>query len=277
MRNQTFTPNRLLAYTVAFDPPESGSYRQMARMLAASAARTYLGGDLYIIRNTEEPLFRVERVGMEEVYIPTSVLEPLPLDELGRAWRFDARRVFPPDELSRYDAVMFVDADCLVLRNLDHLFDGSDWDILYQPEPGRSIRDPVSTGYPTDEEREPSQLGINAGTWVVRSEIYHDVMAAAADIMAANTQRDLRGCSQAAWSRLILDAEAKHGWRAKPFESHEIQFPLHLDLDWRRYKDAAILHCVGAETLEKIQFMFGMYMQTFFHDLKGTMVTLLDM
>ncbi|MEZ5328387.1 MAG: hypothetical protein R3F19_25370 [Verrucomicrobiales bacterium] len=80
-----------------------------------------------------------------------------------------------------------------------------------------------------------------------------------------------------AWNRLILDAESAYGRSTKAFEAHEIQFPLHLDLDWKRYKDAAIVHCVGGNTLEKLQLMFGMYMQTFFHDPKGTMVTLLDM
>ncbi|MCB1098800.1 MAG: hypothetical protein KDN22_24725 [Verrucomicrobiae bacterium] len=52
---------RVLAYTIAFDAPGSGSCRQMVQMLGASVARTYLEGDLYVIRNTEEPLFRVER------------------------------------------------------------------------------------------------------------------------------------------------------------------------------------------------------------------------
>lgn len=268
---------RVLAYTIAFDAPGSGSCRQMVQMLGASAARTYLEGDLYVIRNTEEPLFRVERKGIEEIFVQTPALEHQALADLGNAWKFRATEVLSPEMVGGYDAVMFIDADCLILRNLDHLFAGDDWDILYQPEPGRSMRDPVFSGYLTDEEMKASRFGINAGTWAVRAGIYHDVMAAWAAIMEREPVRDPRWRDQTAWNRLILDAESVYGWRARAFEAHEIQFPLHLDLDWKRYKDAAIVHCVGGNTLEKLQFMFGMYMQTFFHDPKGTMVTLLDM
>ena len=268
---------RILAYTVAFDAPGSGSCRQMAQMLGASAARTYLEGDLNVIRNTEEPLFRVERKGVEEMFVQTPELEHQELADLGNAWKFRAREIFSPGMVSGYDVVMFIDADCLILRNLDHLFGGDDWDILYQPEPGRSMRDPVFSGYLTDKEMQSCRFGINAGTWAVRSEIYHDVTAVWAELMEQEPLRDPRWRDQTAWNRLILDAWDKHGWRAKPFEPHEIQFPLHLDLNWKRYKDAAIIHCVGGDTLEKLQFMFGMYMQTFFHDPRGTLVTLLDM
>ena len=52
---------------------------------------------------------------------------------------------------------------------------------------------------------------------------------------------------------------------------------MHLDRDWMKYREAALLHCLGGTQVEKIEFMFGMYMQKFFHDPKGTLVGLLDM
>jgi hypothetical protein len=81
---------------------------------------------------------------------------------------------------------------------------------------------------------------------------------------------------QSAWNRLIIDA-AEHGWRAEPFEPHEVQFPLGADKDWRLYKDAAIVHCSGAQVPERIQFMFGLYMQRFFHDPASTLLNIMEM
>lgn len=67
------------------------------------------------------------------------------------------------------------------------------------------------------------------------------------------------------------------GWRIKPFEAHEVQFPLHLDRDWLRYKGVAIRHCLWRTNLEKIEFMFGLDMQKFFYDPKGAMAGIADM
>lgn len=89
---------------------------------------------------------------------------------------------------------------------------------------------------------------------------------------------------QSAWNRLILDARAGllrgadgQPLRARPFEAREIMFPLHLDRDWKHYKDAALVHCLGGTPAEKIEFMFGLYMQKFFHDPATTLLSILEM
>ena len=265
---------RILAYTVAFDPPDSGGCRQLARMLGASISRTYLNGILCILHNSLEPVFLVNRNEIDEYYVKTPNLNDQPLADLANAWKFRAGHVLDP---TGFDVVLFLDADCLVLRNIDHLFYEDDWDILYQPESGRPIQSNVFNGYLTDQE----MMGLccngrNAGTWAVRSEIYNDVMQTWEDIMNTEPLREWRFQDQTAWNRLLLDAPLK-GWSIKPFEAHEIQFPLHLDKDWLQYKDAAIIHCVGGNNLEKIEFIFGMYAQKFFHDSKGTLPNILDM
>lgn len=122
-----------------------------------------------------------------------------------------------------------------------------------------------------------SRPGANAGSWAIRGPIYHDVMDAWSSIMCSAPLRELRWRDQTAWNRLLLDATSKYGWRIKPFESHEIQFPLHLNPNWLEYRDAAILHCVGGNNLVKAEFLFGMYIQKFFYDSKGTVASLFDM
>lgn len=294
-----------LIYTLAFDPVGHGGTRQMVKMLGGSVARTYFTGDMVIYRNSQQPVFLVQRAGIDEVFVVTPELENQALADYAGAWKARAREVI---EAERYDWVMFLDADCLVLRNIDHLLTDRDCDILFQPEHGRSKAESDFNGYQTDEEMEalrasssklqapntqaseaphspvstlhsplsPARTAINSGTWAVRGKCYAQVMEEWARIQAAEPVRETKSRAQSAWNRLMLDA-AQHGWRAEPFEAHEVQFPFHLDKDWMRYKDAAIVHCAGGTLLEKIEFMFGLYMQKFFFDPGCTLLTIVEM
>lgn len=270
-----------LAYSIAFDPPGHGGMRQMVKMLAASMSRTYFGGDLVVFRNSPQPIFLVQRQGIEEVYIETPGLFGQELANLAMAWKAKARDYLPP--LDRYGKVLFVDADSVCLRNVDHLLDGDSWDIRYQTEPGRTNRDGVFNGYFTGTEHGTAGAalrdGVNSGTWAVRAECYTEVMLEWERIMARKMTAESIWREQGAWNRLVLDQVAKNDpkWRAEKFESHEVQFPLHLDKDWKRYKDAAILHCMGGSTREKLEFMYGAFMQKFFFDETMTFLNILEM
>lgn len=128
---------------------------------------------------------------------------------------------------------------------------------------------------PTSQEanRAPLKDGINAGTWAVRGGHYAAVMAHWRAIMA---RRPLHSTTM--WREHSRESgrlgrtggpAAGSGWAAaaRPaLEAREIMFLLHLDRDWKHYKDAALVHCLGGTPAEKIEFMFGLYMQKFFHD-----------
>jgi len=290
-----------LLYTIAFDPPGSGGTRQMVKMLAGSVMRTYFEGEMIIFRNSPQPLFLILREGIHEVYVDTPPLEHQELANHAMAWKPKARALIPQPE--QYDWIVFLDCDCLMLRNIDHLLEDREGvDILYQPEPGRSCGDAVFSAFLREDERgniehptsniqqrtgesrrrgrkfSPAghgRFGINSGTWAVRGHCYRAVMEEWDRIQQTKPRYPTIWTEQGAWNRLIRDA-AQHGWRAEPFEPHEIQFPLHLDKDWELYKDAAIVHCLGVTNLEKIEFMFGLYLQKFFHDPACTLLSVLD-
>jgi len=280
------TPN--LLYTLAFDPAGSGGTRQMANMLAGSVARTFFGGDMVLVRNSPQPVFLVQRAGIEEYYVETPALEHQELADYAMAFKCRARHCLPPVE--RYGWVVFLDADCLCLRNIDHLLtEAEEADILYQPEPGRSMAEAVFSAYLQQHEVRrlkeesskggkvgPRWWGINSGTWAVRGPLFTAVMEEWERIQQRPATQPSQWLEQSAWNRLIQDAAA-HGWRARPFEPHEIQFPLHLDRDWKRYRDAAVVHCLGGTNLEKIEFMFGLYMQRFFYDPACTLLNVVEM
>ena len=267
-----------LLYTVAFDAPETGGMRQMVKMLGGSVVRTGFSGDMVIFRNGLHPVFLVGRQGIGEEYVETPLMDPRNLGEYSKAWKARAAEAFDSE---CYGWVVFLDADCLCLRNIDHLLTDQDCDILYQPETGRAMKEGAFNGYLKAGEMEQrgdsgSRRGINSGTWAVRGTCFRQVMEKWMLIQAEEPVRETASREQSAWNRLILDA-ARYGWRAQPFEAHEVQFPLGFDKDWKLYKDAAIIHCTGGTVPEKIQFMFGLYMQRFFHDASSTLLNVVEM
>ena len=202
----------------------------MARMLGASMARTFFGGDFLVVRNSPEPLFLVQREGVAEIYVEAggeiegnSKESATELAELAMEWKARAAEEVIGDRVMNYSWVLFLDVDCLVLRNLDHLLDLDDdgeTAILYQTERGRGMRDSVFCGYLDDLEMERfgGRDGINSGTLAVRADVYHEVMAEWLRIQRTEPLRPTRWREQCAWNRLILDAERKHGWKARAFE-----------------------------------------------------------
>ena len=192
---------RYLAYTIAFDPPQSPGHRAMAKMLAGSLMRTYFDGDFVIFRNSEEPLFRLERKGIEEIYLPTPELHGLSGAEYSWCWKYRVRDYL---KCERYEKVIFLDCDTLVLRNIDHLLEG-DWDIAYQPERELPITRPQFSCFLTDKELETLKCsGVNSGTIAVRSEILQEVMTEWDRIDTGPTTRE-RNCSdQGSWNLISL-------------------------------------------------------------------------
>ena len=272
-----------LIYTVAFDPPSWKGGRAMAKLLCSSLLRHYWTGEIVVFRNYPEPLFPVERKGLEEVYVETpEVGEGTGAGErclaAALAYRFRAAEMLAPE---RYGWMAYFDADCLALRNLDHLFCG-DADILVQPESGRNMADThVFNGYLSPGGKARSQRnawitsrgdGINAGTFAVRSTHYLEVMTRWREIFASEPACHTEMRDQTAWNRLLLDTEL----RARPFERGEIMFPLHLDKGFLEYKDAALLHFVGGEQRDKIDLAFALHLMKTYGDPGGLFLDLLE-
>jgi hypothetical protein len=261
--------SRHLVYTIALDPPGSSGQRLLAKLLGSSLLRTWFNGDVVIFRNTEHPLFPVERAGLQEVYIKTPDFQSAA--DVQEAWRYKFR-VREYLDADGYDKVLFVDSDCLTLRNLDHLLDG-DWDIRWYPE-SRKLVDPVFNCVLTDQEiqRWRDRPGANSGTLAVRGALFQEVLAEWERIDLGPTTRK-RFCSdQGSWNRLLLDTRL----RTRRFERGEIQFPLCLHPSFHEWKHAALVHAIGGTLREKMRFLWGLYMQTFYYDDRGTMLNLLE-
>jgi hypothetical protein len=209
-----------------------------------------------------------------------------------------------------YEKILFLDADCLALRNIDHLLEGA-WDIRYQTERGL----PMNTGHYNACLTEPEMAiaatrdGINSGTLAVRAAVFHEVMREWGRLDAERPLRETGFHDQASWNKLVLNCQqagergplipgaagaheaatpvgivvegstvhSPSAWRAEPFPAGEIQFPCFLDPHYAGYTKAALTHNLTTDTLEKVEFTFGLYMRTFFCDPSGLFFNLLEM
>ncbi|MDB6136647.1 MAG: hypothetical protein JWM59_4890 [Verrucomicrobiales bacterium] len=261
--------SRNLAYTIAFDPPGDARHRALAKMLTSSLLKTYFDGDILVFRNTEAPLFLVERKGLEEIYIETPEVPEAGWADLAMRWKYlAADRI----ETGRYDKILFLDCDCLALRNIDHLLQG-EWDIACQPEKGISISCPQFSAFLTDGEMgEWRRDGINSGTWAVRGSKFHEVMRQWARIDSSLALRGRRASDQPAWNRLLLDTDL----RVESFPDGEIQFPMFQHPRFPAYHKAALTHNLGGTLTEKVHFTFGLYMQSFYCDPSALFLQFLD-
>ena len=250
---------RHLAYIIAFDPPGCSGHRALAKMLISSLLKTFFDGDILLFRNSEAPLFLVERKGLEEVYIETPELHGPTGAEYSWSWKY---RVSERIDAEKYDKILLLDCDCLALRNVDHLLEG-DWDIAYKPEPGLRITRTQFHCFLTDEEMDTLWCdGVNSGTLAVRGPKFRGVMRAWEQIDVSEPHRH-RCCSdQASWNRLLLDTSL----RIQPFPHGEVQFPMYLDPHFPTYSKGALMHNLGGNIVEKVHFTFGLYMQNFYCD-----------
>lgn len=248
-----------LVYTIAFDAPGCNGHRNLAKMLVSSLLKTYFSGDIMVFRNTENPLFLVRRQGVEEIYIDLPPPTAGSRSEQAMCWKY---RAVDWIDAAKYDRILFLDSDCLALRNIDHLLE-EDWDIVYKPETGLPVTCPQFNCFLTDGEMASLRTdGVNSGTWGVRGSLFPEVMREWARIGETEPLREHYWSDQPAWNRLILDTPLK----AVPFPDGEVQFPMFQDQRFPKYHKAAITHNLGGSLTEKIHFTFGLYMQNFYCD-----------
>ena len=282
-------PKKNLVYTVLFDAPESESYRFLGKMLTSSLLRTFFTGDILVFRNSPAPLFLVERKGLDEMFLETPEMYGQDRAEFSWCWKY---RVAELIDVEAYDKILFVDADSLALRNIDHLLEG-DWDIRYQSERGKPGNGKSFNAFLTDDEMKQAAAndGANSGTLAVRAAIFHEVMAEWQAIDESDPVRESGFRDQASWNALLRRrgkgsgfrvqegnaGEAGVKWRVEPFPVGEVQFPGYLDPHYISYSRAALTHNILPDTKEKIEFTFGLYMRTFFCDPTGLFFSMLEM
>jgi hypothetical protein len=158
-----------------------------------------------------------------------------------------------------YEKIMFVDSDCLFLRNPDSLF-SLDADIAYTEEEHHDITYEWHFAYLTDEEMATlKRPAINSGCWWVRSEHFPAVMTEWRRINRRPPLRPRRCSDQSAWVRLVLDTNL----RTQPFPAKAIGFPHSQKKTMLEHEAATVLHFTMTDAAHRLASMYGFYMKRF--------------
>ena len=262
---------RHLAYTLALDhPPGAIGHRNMAKFLVLSLLRTHFDGEIVVFKTSPAPLFMVPRTGVREVTIDPGDHGDEHFWNYAQAWKF---KVHEQLDVTGYDKVLYLDADCMALRDLNSMLDG-DWDLAFYREPGTSAGGAGFNCFISETEAaDITSGGVNGGVLAVSARHYHEVMAEWQRIHFGPAERPKYFTDQAALNRLVLDTRL----RGRVFNSDEVAAPFSHDPRPQDYYGARLVHLAGSTDLyEKLRFMFGLYVSTFFFDQQVTLLNILE-
>jgi len=262
---------RHLIYTLALDLPGELGQFHLTKLLVSSLLRTRFSGDVVVFRTAPHPLFLVPRAGVREVQLKLPRKAPRGPDFIPYA-QSQKHEVGAHIDVAGYDKIMFIDADSLAVRNVDHLFDG-DWDLAVMREGETRIQQMMFGGYLTPEEREQLTCGgINSGTFAVRSTRFHDLLEQWRTIERTPVPGYLP--EQSAFNRVVLD------WNGSRIDwpRTEVLLPLVISASYRQCVDATLLHAAGGGTPEdRAQFLYGIFASTFLFDSRMTLFNAMEM
>lgn len=192
--------------------------------------------------NFPQPLFPVERSALREVGfdgVPGERIDSSAKRKtVGRNHLLQiASEIASPGD---FDWILFADADCVAIRNIDHLFSG-DSDTLYLPAAG----------------------GPDPGFLAVRGPRLHDFVTALRDCGGLTTQG-------------LAALHAMDGWKAQKFERGEVLQAADPDNSLSDLANAAVIHFSGLGEHEKHRLAFAFHMMSIYHDNDGLFFDILD-
>jgi hypothetical protein len=261
---------RNMIYTIAFDPPGEPYHQMMAKMLVSSIFRAGFSGKVLILTNCEHRVFEYGRLNVEEMSLDTGGIDRSDLATQAQQFKYRARRFV---DLTLYQKVMFVDCDCLFLKNPDDLFE-RDADLAFSEETFTRMNEPGNNAYFTEQELGTlDKPGINSGIWWVRVIHYDEVMKEWERIDATPPVRTKACGDQPAWARLLRDTQL----RCKAFQYNAAVFyPFFEERKAQDFASATVLHYCGVPRTRKVAHMFGEYMRRFHAETTPVFLNFLD-
>ncbi len=242
----------------------------MAKMLISSIFRSGYSGRVVAFTNSAHKLYEYGRLGLKEHTLPITV----PTNST--TWPASSRIKHCIDEyltVADYDTVMFLNYDCLCLKNPEPLFrDGLD--IGFAVKPAIGITNDEFNAYLTQHEIEHlSRPAMNAGVWWIRGKYVSEVLTQWTSIDAERPQRRKVGGSQPAWNRVLLDTKL----RAAPLDLvSAVRYPLSERRSEREFQAAYLTQYDGHQVTENLAHMMGAYIRRFHSDSCYSLLRLLD-
>lgn len=259
---------RNLIYTIAFDKPGEVYLHAMAALLARSILKMGFRGDVMIFRNSRQRVIDPPHSQVTEMKVRFSSEAEFVLDAQQSKYRL--RRFIKAEE---YDKVMFVDCDCLFLKDPERLFNAP-VDVMFAQEPFNTITCAGNNAYLTDEEmrvwRAPA---INSGLLWVRGTFYQELFDEWERVDSQPPLRFKVSGDQQAWVRVVRNCRLK----TRPFQFDlDVRYPCIERRTSHEFSKATVLHFAAAPPQVKAAFMLGMYLQWFEPTKAPTLLPWLD-
>jgi hypothetical protein len=193
-------------------------------------------------RNFPQPLFPVARMDLHETEFATTLgrakTKQVDWRALSRERQLDVADIVSEEE--EFDWILFADADCIALRNPDHLFVG-DGDLLVSSAHG--LPDP--------------------GFVAIRGARLRDFVRA---LRAAG------GLTKPGLASAIRTGE----WRVREFERGEVLRPNDPDVSLTDLAHAAVIHFAGMKPEDKYRLAFAFHMMSVYGDGDGLFFDIME-
>lgn len=251
-----------LFLTWVFDPPHSRVWRTNAKLCVSSLLRGTWNGDILVGRSFPEPLFPVARTGVYEMLDPATNRTGVAYchnQDSGSGHRQQnefrcARLRFAQfagsgensgliADWHQYEWILIADADCVALRNLDHLLVGGS-EILF------AKHGPF----------------VDPGFIAVRGSIFAKFIFEWINALEARpTEPDLLG-------GIIF----KNAWRTKLFERGEVISIARSNASIEDMLNTSVVHLDGLKHSLKTRLSFALHMMNVYGDKDGVFFDMLE-
>ena len=255
MASNSTTP--LLVLT-SMDADRSANRALLAKGCASSLMRNLFSGDLLIVRNSLEPVFRVDRKRLDE----KAITLPTETDPLSR-FQTDLRALsehLETLEIAPRQWVLIASAASVALRNIDHLLP-PDAAGPFAPPQIEFYWNRTTCGSGKQDLATP-------GFWAVRGEHLSMVLAHWKDAL----QHGQFSSNEEIWTRVVRELPLKK----RHFEHGEVIAPLISAIDWELVTKAAFITLPSWPDQEARKFLQALYLGTVFADDTGFFFHILD-
>lgn len=240
-------PLPLLFATVLLDPPGRRTERQLGKTQVSSLLRFFFNGEIIVWRNFPEILYPVARVGVHEFdFVPGSPLKKdANLAEISLKAKLQLAESLA-EHTHRYSWIILADPDVLTLRNLDHLFENQDADLLVSRQQDGTV---------------------NEGFFAINTSQYPRFLK------AWQTPKALPTKSTPNFLQAIIDTSE---FTTRSFERGEVVSPFADQCPVRDLMEAAVVSLAGGTATERTKLSFALHMMRTFGDEDGVFLDLME-
>jgi hypothetical protein len=244
----------------AIDSPRSNTAAIAAKLFVSSLLKSMYTGKIVVFKNTEVPLFKVERTRVEEVIVPFMIPPNMSRKEANLIFQNKVLQyISPADE----QWVIFANSFSVALRNIDHL--------LPPTQVGPYSARTVDFCW-TNASNGSKQKLASSGFWAIRGEYLQDVLDGWKFISAKQPQEEIPPTTDEKWTHFIAGLPLTK----KVFATYEVVAPDTHSMNWLDLANSALVTVPNWDDADARKFLQGVYFGTYLGDETGLVLNILE-